>query len=95
MLLQQRALGKYHSPKSVDQRLLQPPCPGRGGFAAAHRRLKEEMGFDTELEKAFAFTYRAEFGNGLTEHEFDHVFLSAGITVPLTPIRSRSAGTAT
>jgi isopentenyl-diphosphate delta-isomerase len=27
------------------------------------------------LLKAFSFTYRAEFDNGLTEHEFDHVFV--------------------
>ena len=32
------------------------------------------MGFETELEKVFDFVYKAEFENGLTEHEFDHVF---------------------
>jgi isopentenyl-diphosphate delta-isomerase len=33
------------------------------------------MGFTTQLEKAFDFTYKASFENGLTEHEFDHVFI--------------------
>ena len=33
------------------------------------------MGFDTELTKAFHFIYEAKFDHGLTEHEFDHVFL--------------------
>jgi isopentenyl-diphosphate delta-isomerase len=36
--------------------------------------LKEEMGFTAPLEKIFDFVYKAEFDNGLTEHEFDHVF---------------------
>ncbi len=75
MLLQQRAPGKYHSPNLWTNACCSHPAPGEEVSAAAHRRLKEEMGFDTELEKAFAFTYRAEFENGLTEHEFDHVFV--------------------
>jgi isopentenyl-diphosphate delta-isomerase len=33
------------------------------------------MGFDCELKHLFAFEYRAEFENGLTEHEYDHVFI--------------------
>ncbi|HZW70329.1 MAG TPA: NUDIX domain-containing protein, partial [Hanamia sp.] len=41
---------------------------------AANRRLLEEMGFSTTLTPAFNFIYKATFDNGLTEHEFDHVF---------------------
>ena len=33
------------------------------------------MGFTTTLEKVFDFIYKAPFDNGLTEHEFDHVFI--------------------
>jgi isopentenyl-diphosphate delta-isomerase len=33
------------------------------------------MGFSTTLEEAFTFIYRTEFDNGLTEHEYDHVFI--------------------
>jgi isopentenyl-diphosphate delta-isomerase len=33
------------------------------------------MGFDTHLDFAFSFTYKAEFDNGLCENEFDHVFI--------------------
>lgn len=44
-------------------------------MAAASRRLGEELGFTTGLEKLFDFTYRSEFDNGLTEFEFDHVFV--------------------
>ena len=32
------------------------------------------MGFTTALFPAFKFTYKATFNNGLTEHEYDHVF---------------------
>ncbi|OPZ71059.1 MAG: Isopentenyl-diphosphate Delta-isomerase [Firmicutes bacterium ADurb.Bin456] len=32
------------------------------------------MGFDTEIEEIFSFIYEAEFKNGLTEKEYDHVF---------------------
>ena len=33
------------------------------------------MGIVTPLEKAFEFVYKAGFDNGLTEYEFDHVFV--------------------
>jgi isopentenyl-diphosphate delta-isomerase len=39
------------------------------------RRLKEEMGFETELKELFSFIYKAPFDNGLTEHELDHVMI--------------------
>jgi isopentenyl-diphosphate delta-isomerase len=41
---------------------------------AAVRRLQEELGFTTPLQKIFAFTYKANVENGLMEHEYDHVF---------------------
>lgn len=75
MLLQQRSLRKYHSGGLWTNACCSHPRPNEDTLAAAHRRLKEEMGFDTELTKVFDFTYKAEFTNGLTEHEFDHVFI--------------------
>jgi isopentenyl-diphosphate Delta-isomerase len=75
MLLQQRAAGKYHSPGLWTNTCCSHPAPGERVEAAAHRRLVEEMGFDCPLQAAFNFTYRAEFDNGLIEHEFDHVFV--------------------
>jgi isopentenyl-diphosphate Delta-isomerase len=74
MLLQQRALGKYHSPGLWTNACCSHPRPGEAVEEAAGRRLKEEMGIDTSLEKAFDFIYRTEFDNGLTEFEFDHVY---------------------
>jgi len=75
MLLQQRSLRKYHSGGLWSNACCSHPYPNEDVANAAHRRLKEEMGFETNLIKAFAFTYSAQFNNGLTEHEFDHVFV--------------------
>jgi len=75
MLLQQRACGKYHSGCLWTNATCSHPRPGEIVEQAAHRRLQEEMGFDTDLDKAFDFVYKAEFDHGLTEHEFDHVFI--------------------
>ena len=75
MLLQQRAVGKYHSGGLWTNTCCSHPAPGEDTLQAATRRLHEEMGFTTLLEKIFDFTYQAEFEHGLTEHEFDHVFI--------------------
>lgn len=75
MLLQRRAAGKYHSPGLWTNACCSHPRPGEDTHAAASRRLEEELGFTTGLEKLFDFTYRSEFDNGLTEFEFDHVFV--------------------
>ena len=84
MLLQQRAEGKYHSGGLWTNACCSHPMPGEETLAAAERRLKEEMGFTTSLEKVFSFIYRTDFDNGLTEHEVDHVFtgLFDGIVKP-------------
>jgi isopentenyl-diphosphate delta-isomerase len=74
MLLQQRALHKYHSGGLWTNACCSHPHPGEGTRAAAQRRLKEEMGFVVPVEKVFDFIYKTKLNNGLTEHEFDHVF---------------------
>lgn len=74
VLMQQRAFSKYHSGGLWTNTCCSHPRPGEPVLDAAHRRLQEEMGFNTALTKAFDFTYKADFENGLTEHEFDHVF---------------------
>lgn len=74
LMLQQRAMHKYHSPGLWTNTCCSHPRPGEETLYAAHRRLQEEMGFDCELQWKFSFIYKAPFDNGLTEHEFDHVF---------------------
>ena len=75
MLLQQRALEKYHSAGLWTNACCSHPRPGEDTRDAAARRLREELGFTTALEKLFEFTYRTAYDNGLTEFEFDHVFI--------------------
>lgn len=75
LLLQRRSTQKYHSSGLWSNSCCSHPQPGEALDAAAHRRLREEMGFDCPLHKAFEFTYKTQLGNGLIEHEFDHVFV--------------------
>jgi isopentenyl-diphosphate delta-isomerase len=75
LLLQQRALDKYHSGGLWTNTCCSHPRPKELVADAASRRLREEMGFEVPLEKVFDFIYQASFDNGLTEHEFDHVFV--------------------
>lgn len=75
MLLQRRALSKYHSPGLWTNACCSHPAPGEMTVDAAQRRLTEEMGFTCSLTKIKSFVYRTEFDNGLIEHEFDHIFL--------------------
>lgn len=77
MLLQQRSAVKYHGALLWSNTCCSHPYPGEEVERAAVRRLGEEMGFTTPLEKIFMFTYKADVENDLIEHEFDHVF--AGI----------------
>ncbi|HTE23980.1 isopentenyl-diphosphate Delta-isomerase [Flavitalea sp.] len=74
MLLQQRARNKYHSAELWTNACCSHPSPGEETLTAAKRRLVEEMGFSTPLTKIFEFTYKSHYENGLTEHEFDHVY---------------------
>jgi isopentenyl-diphosphate Delta-isomerase len=74
MLLQQRAINKYHSAGLWTNACCSHPKPSQETLAAAEMRLYEEMGFTVKLKKIFEFTYKTGFENGLTEYEFDHVF---------------------
>ena len=75
MLLQQRAMWKYHCPWMWSNATCTHPYPNENNIDAAHRRLQEEMWFDTDLKEIFEFRYIAHFNNWLTENEYDHVFL--------------------
>jgi isopentenyl-diphosphate delta-isomerase len=75
LLLQRRALDKYHSGGLWTNTCCSHPKPGETGTQAAIRRLKEEMGISAPLTHLFHFIYKVDFGNGLTEHELDHVFI--------------------
>ncbi len=74
LLLQQRAVGKYHSGGLWTNTCCSHPRPGESTEDAAYRRLQEEMGFQTELFHAFTFNYKAGLDKGLIENEIDHVY---------------------
>ncbi|MEF3078565.1 isopentenyl-diphosphate Delta-isomerase [Winogradskyella poriferorum] len=75
LMLQQRALHKYHSPGLWTNTCCSHQRDGETNLEAGKRRLQEEMGFVTELEETTSFIYKAPFDNGLTEHEYDHVMI--------------------
>ena len=77
MLLQKRALTKYHSGGLWTNACCSHPYPDETLVQAARRRLIEELGFETEVKPAFSFIYKAALDNDLTEHEFDHVLIGA------------------
>ncbi|MBB2149143.1 isopentenyl-diphosphate Delta-isomerase [Pedobacter sp. LMG 31462] len=83
LLLQQRALDKYHSGGKWTNTCCSHPRPGELTAAAAKRRLQEEMGMDCQLNPIFTFSYRAEVENGLIENEFDHVFFGNSDVLPV------------
>ena len=77
LMLQRRALTKYHSPGLWTNTCCSHQRDGESNISSGKRRLNEEMGFDTELFEKTSFIYKAKFDNGLTEHEFDHVLVGS------------------
>jgi len=76
ILLQQRAFAKYHFGGRWTNACCSHPRRDEPLENAAHRRLREELGFDTPLREIFSFVYQAhDADSGLSEWEYDHVFL--------------------
>jgi isopentenyl-diphosphate Delta-isomerase len=89
VLIQQRALGKYHTPGLWANTCCTHPRWDEDTAVCAVRRLREELGV-SGLIPAFAdrVEYRADVGNGLTEHEVVDIFLAeagTGLTVQPNP----------
>ena len=83
MLLQQRALTKYHSPGLWTNTCCSHPRNGESLEQATARRLKEEMGLTCDMHEVFTFIYKAPVGLGLVEHEFDHVWFGTTDDTPV------------
>ena len=75
ILMQQRALGKYHSGGLWTNSCCGHPRPSESLMEAATRRLNEEIGLTLLLEEIGVFTYKAALDRNLTEYEFDHVLI--------------------
>ena len=86
LMLQQRALDKYHSPGLWTNTCCSHQRNGETNIEAGKRRLQEEMGFIVDLQESISFIYKAPFDNGLTEHEYDHVLLGKYNNEPIINI---------
>lgn len=83
MLLQQRALTKYHTPGLWTNTCCSHPRDGESLQDATKRRLMEEMGMVCDMRELFSFIYKADVMQGLTEYEFDHVFVGTTDAIPI------------
>ena len=86
LLIQQRALGKYHTPGLWANTCCTHPHWGEADIDCAERRLRQEMGIaGVELHPVGAVEYRADVGGGMVEHEVAAVFRGeAGAEVGIT-----------
>lgn len=83
ILLQKRALAKYHSPGLWTNTCCSHPQPNKSMENCLDDRLMVEMGMKCNLEPWFTFKYKASFENGLIEHEFDHVYKGFSDELPV------------
>lgn len=83
LLLQQRALKKYHSAGLWTNTCCSHPRADETTMDGAHRRLMDEMGFDCDLQERFHFIYQAALENGLHEHELDFVYTGEFNGIPV------------
>jgi isopentenyl-diphosphate delta-isomerase len=76
-LLQRRAAGKYHTPGLWTNTCCTHPHWGEDPVACAERRLREELGISgLQPRLRDRIEYRADVGNGLTEHELVDILLA-------------------
>ena len=69
LLIQRRALGKYHCGGLWANACCTHPRWGEAAAECARRRLREELGVEVPLEQRGVVEYAAPVGNGLHERE--------------------------
>lgn len=82
MLLQQRAVKKYHSGGLWSNTCCSHPVSEKMK-KEAEDRLESEMGLRCKLQKKGEFIYMAELENGIIEHEYDHIFVGKNDENPI------------
>lgn len=81
MLIQRRAMGKYHTPGLWANTCCTHPHWDEAPRDCAIRRLEEELGITgLDTEYRHHLLYRADVGGGLTEHEEVDVFVAEAPT---------------
>ncbi|MDT0268359.1 isopentenyl-diphosphate Delta-isomerase [Streptomyces sp. DSM 44915] len=95
LLLQRRALGKYHSPGVWSNTCCGHPYPGEAPFLAATRRTVEELGAAPALlgEAGTVQYHHPDPASGLVEREYNHLFVGMA-RQPLRPDPAEVAETA-
>lgn len=74
MLIQRRALSKYHSPGLWSNTCCGHPLPEESTQNAVERRLGEELGLTCKLEFRTSVLYQLKLNYGMFEHEYVHIF---------------------
>lgn len=75
LLLQRRAIDKYHSGGLWTNTCCSHPAPGQGTADAAVKRLQEEMGIHANIDYHSCFIYQTALDHGLQEYELDHIYI--------------------
>lgn len=75
ILLQQRAMDKYHSAGLWSNTCCSHPEQNLVMEEHAQNRLEHEMGLTASLTRCGKFHYCANLPNGLIENEIDHIFV--------------------
>ena len=87
MLLQQRALSKYHSGGLWSNTCCSHPREGEATIEAAHRRLQEEMGFTAESPRwAISYKFKAQQVSTILKK----ITYQIGRTGAITPVANLS-----
>lgn len=77
VLLQRRAMTKYHSPGKWANTCCTHPMWNEDNIEACKRRLKEELGIESNQWFYWKTIHYVEnVGNGMIENEIDHVYLT-------------------
>lgn len=90
LLLQKRAGDKYHSGGKWTNTCCSHPRPAERTEDAANRRLREEMGMQSDLSEVFSFLYDTEIMPGIIEHEYDHVYVGISDVLPVLNLEEAS-----
>jgi isopentenyl-diphosphate delta-isomerase len=94
ILLQKRAISKYHSGGLWTNSCCSHPLPGEDVLDAGIRRTKEEIGIHLSKESIFKsgfLLYKSVYDNGLTEHEYDHILIAKTNNKPILNVDEAEA----
>ncbi len=83
LLLQKRALNKYHSTGLWTNSCCSHQQPNENEIDSIKQRLLYEMGIECKLEFAFNYRYYKSFKNGLNENEFDNIYIGYSDDIPV------------